>query len=81
MRRAEVAIQVKVRGQAARFFPEGKDSFTLPWQEAMTVQQLLQSLGVASELVVAVVNGQRAQLDHCLQDGDSVMFFSPMAGG
>lgn len=76
-----MAISIQVRGQAARFFPEGKDSLMLPCPARISIADLLISLGVNAQLVIAVVNGQRVTADHTLADGDSILFFSPMAGG
>lgn len=76
-----MAIKIQVRGQAARFFPGGQEILTLPCPVPISITDLLTSLGVNVLLVTAVVNGQRVKADHQLADGDSVLFFSPIAGG
>lgn len=59
---------------------KGEFEFLLPAEAS--VRQLLQDLGLEHRFVgLVVVNGQQANKDYSLQDGDRVELFSPMSGG
>lgn len=79
-------IEVKVRLYATlrRYRPELKagEFLSLNLEEGTTVRQLLEKLGIPTEVVkTTFVNGVAQKLDHVLADGDRVGVFPPVAGG
>jgi sulfur carrier protein ThiS len=78
-----IAVRVTLWADLRRFLPRGVDGpqeHRLP--AGATVADLLDQLGIpASEEITAGCNGDQAQRDTVLQDGDDLVFFSPMEGG
>lgn len=47
-----------------------------------SIEHLLKRLGIEKDLFMyALVNEVKADLTHCLQDGDNVVLVSPLMGG
>ena len=58
------------------------DEGTLYMDEAETVKDILDKLGVpAKDVNNVIVNGRKRNVDHLLADGDRVALFPPIAGG
>lgn len=79
-------VVFKLHGSLRRFAPAGSGgsheplSFVL--DEGVTVGGALQALGVPAEFISGVaVNGEVAELETVLKDGDTVHVFPPAAGG
>ncbi|MEE9277828.1 MAG: MoaD/ThiS family protein, partial [Dehalococcoidia bacterium] len=66
-----------------RFLPPGEDgpwAFSLP--ASATVAGLLAALGIPPDREVTIgLNGEIAQRETALHDGNDVVLFSPMEGG
>jgi len=55
---------------------------TLEFEDGITVQELIKSLSLPeNEVTLIFVNGQHAQLQDKLSDGDTVALFPPVGGG
>jgi len=80
-------VIIKLHGSLRRYGPPsvreaGHNPFTLTMAEGATVGILLEELKIAEEIVSAVaVNGQQAEQQTVLSDGDTVHLFPPAAGG
>jgi thiamine biosynthesis protein ThiS len=78
-----VRIRVKLHGETRRGV-RGLvgDVVEADVPEALTVDQLLEHLGVdRGEVWLSAVNKEVVKPDHRLRDGDSVEVFAPVAGG
>ncbi|MGH2584879.1 MAG: MoaD/ThiS family protein [Dehalococcoidia bacterium] len=80
---AQITVRVSLFADLRRFLPPGEDgpqTFTLP--AGSTVADLLAAIGVPPEdEVTPGLNGELAQRDTALHDGDDLVLFSPMEGG
>lgn len=80
---AQITILVTLFADMRRFLPPGVDgpqSYTLP--PGATVADALAAIGIpAEDEVTAGLNGDQAQRDTPLSDGDELVLFSPMEGG
>jgi molybdopterin converting factor small subunit len=78
-----IDVQVRLFADLRRFLPKGADgplSFRLT--EGATMQALLDRIGIAADAeITAGRNGELAQRDTVLHDGDELVLFSPMEGG
>ena len=79
-----IHIEVKLFFYFAKFLPadEKNKTATLALQDGITVQALIDKLGLPRHIPKAIlVNGIKAGYDTCLKNHDSVAIFPPMAGG
>ena len=78
-----IAVAVTFFADLRRYLPRGADGpqhYTLA--EGATVNDLLETIGVAPEYDLTVaVGGELADRETALTDGDDVMLLSPMEGG
>lgn len=75
-------IEVELFGFLANYSPEGKGKFQIDFDGAATVDRLMERLTLPSDITLMVlINGQRVDTGHPLNDGDEVFIFSPVAGG
>lgn len=64
------------------YAPDGQSKFALFLEEGAQVAQLLDRLNVPADAgAIIAVNGARAERDKRLQDGDTIVLFTPMEGG
>jgi hypothetical protein len=79
----QIAVRATLFADLRRFLPrghEGPQSYTLP--AGATVTDLLAVIGIPTDGEITTGrNGEQAQLDTVLHDGDDLVFFSPMEGG
>lgn len=80
---AQITVSVRLFADLRRFLAKGEDgplSYVL--SAGATIQELLNLIGVRrDEEITAGLNGELAQSDTILHDGDEVVLFSPMEGG
>ena len=80
-------VEVKLYGMLRANRPSGAPGlphhpFDITIDEGATAVQLMNQLGLEDGLVTAVaINGQTAELDVVLQEGDQISLFPPAAGG
>lgn len=78
-----IAVRLVLFADLKRFLPKGHDGpliFSLA--PGATVSTLMAEAGVPEEDEITIgLNGDEAQLDATLKDGDEVVLFSPMEGG
>ncbi len=79
-------IELRLFATLRRYLPPGseKGKVLLDLQEGLTVEGLIQKLGIPPGMAeLTVVNGQALQqgLQKVLRDGDVVSIFPPIAGG
>ena len=78
-----INVRVTLFADLRRFLPpgqEGPQTYTLP--VGATVADLLATIGIrAEEEVTPGLNGELAQRETALHDGDDLVLFSPMEGG
>ena len=78
-----IAVRVTLFADLRRYLPRGQDGpqrYTLP--AGATVADLLAAAGISPEdEITAGLNGELAQRDTILHDGDDLVLFSPMEGG
>ncbi len=53
----------------------------VPYEEGLTVRDLLETEGIAGEDLAIMVNGMHSSVDVPLNDGDSVFLLPAIAGG
>ena len=79
----QIAVRVTLFADLRRYLPRGQDGpqrYTLP--AGATVADLLAAAGISPEdEITAGLNGELAQRDTILHDGDDLVLFSPMEGG
>jgi sulfur carrier protein ThiS len=79
----QITIRITLFADMRRFLPPGVDgpqSYALP--AGATVADALAAIGIpAEDEVTAGINGDQAQRDTLLNDGDELVLFSPMEGG
>jgi len=79
-----VRVEVRLFATLTLFMPPGgrEGAATLEVPESSTVRDVVQRLGIPSELErVTLVNGGNATPERTLQAGDVVTVFPPLAGG
>jgi sulfur carrier protein ThiS len=65
-----------------RFAPAGANEFEIELEAGAQVGHLLDQLGVpAANQAMVAVNGARAERDRPLNDGDTIVLFTPAEGG
>ncbi len=75
-------VRVKCFTGMRRYAPEGQSEFALTLEAGASAAQLLDQLNVPADAgALIAVNGMRADRDKRLQDGDTVVLFTPMEGG
>jgi len=79
----QITVRVSLFADLRRFLPPGQDGpqlYTLPAGAA--IADLLAAIGIpAEDEVTPGLNGELAQRDTELHDGDDLVLFSPMEGG
>jgi molybdopterin converting factor small subunit len=79
-----VRIEVKLFATLSRFLPgpSNGQSATVDLPDGSTVNDLLESLGIPTDLpAVLLVNGRDAAPGQVLRHGDELAMFPPLAGG
>ena len=80
---AQISVRVTLFADLRRFLPPGHEgplTYTLP--AGATVADLLEAIGIREEEEVTPgLNGDLAQRETVLHDGDDLVLFSPMEGG
>lgn len=75
-------IAVELFGFLADYGPEGRKAFPLELEDGATTGWLIGKLAMPPDLqLMVLINGQRVDAGHPLNDGDEVFIFSPVAGG
>lgn len=75
-------IVVHPHGELTTYFGRSYGGVTVPIEPGLTIDGLLERLGVpAKEVWLVARNGETVKRDAPLQPGDSVELFSPVAGG
>ncbi len=78
-----IKVSVTLFADLRRFAPPGQeDSQSQELRAGATVADALDAAGIpAGEEVTAGLNGERAERESVLHDGDDLMLFSQMEGG
>lgn len=79
-----MTVSVKLFATLARYLPPGaqKKTAVLDLPDTATTNDIVQSLGIPDgHIHLILVNGKHAERGAPLQDGASVSFFPPVAGG
>ena len=77
-----IEIQVRLYGRLRDALPRAqKGRGTLAVAAGATVGDVLTTLGIKSNVMVAVNGGHEAEGEHPLHDGDQLVIFEPTAGG
>jgi molybdopterin converting factor small subunit len=75
-------IAVELFGFLADYGPEGRRAFPLELSDGATTGLLIEKLALPPDLqLMVLINGQRVDAGHPLNDGDEVFIFTPVAGG
>jgi sulfur carrier protein ThiS len=75
-------IMVEMFGLPAGFGPGGQGAFPLEIDGMATAGWLIGKLALPPDLqLMVLINGQRVDTGHPLNDGDEAFIFSPVAGG
>jgi molybdopterin converting factor small subunit len=75
-------ITVELFGFPAGRGPGGRGAFPLEIDTGATAARLIERLALPQDLqLMVLINGQRVESGHPLNDGDEVFIFSPVAGG
>lgn len=75
-------ITVDLFGFLADYRPDGRRAFPLEIDGMATAGWLIGKLALPLDVqLMVLINGQRVDADHPLNDGDEVFIFSPVAGG
>lgn len=75
-------ITIKMMGQLRGLQSEGQSTVTLELRPGSTVADALRAVGVPDdEPWNASVAGQLVYAEHPLEEGDSLLVFTPIAGG
>jgi molybdopterin synthase sulfur carrier subunit len=79
----QISVRVSLFADLRRFLPPGQDGPQIyALRTGATVADLLDTIGVpAGDEVTPGLNGELAQRDTVLHDGDDLVLFSPMEGG
>jgi molybdopterin converting factor small subunit len=80
-----ITVRVTLFADLRKYLQKGENGpFSVSLPTGATVADLLAHIGIMdaeAEEVTAGRNGDQAQHDAVLQDGDDIVFFSPMEGG
>lgn len=75
-------VRVIVHGHAREYFPDPREEFDFEFEPGETVSDMLTKLRIPTELVMRVVAGDgTASKSHALADGETIILFTPVAGG
>ena len=75
-------ITVEVLNSADKILPEGGKLATVELPDGSTVGDALRALGTSETAQWnAAINGQLVYADTVLNDGDSILVFTPIQGG
>lgn len=75
-------VTVRVVGHAVEFFPGKKDHYELELERPLSVDGIVERLGVGRALVMAaIVDGKHRGFDYVPADGAEVVLMTPPAGG
>jgi len=75
-------VRVIVHGHAREYFPDPREEFDFEFEPGDTVADMLAKLGIQTELVMRVVAaGMPATKSHVFADGETIILFTPVAGG
>ncbi len=75
-------IRLHIEGHAREFFPGGREEYDLELASPATVREMIVSLGVSPDLVMAAfVGGELVDKDSIPPDGATVILLSPPSGG
>ena len=75
-------IIVHPHGELTTYFGRSYGGVTVPIEPGLTIDGLLERLGVpAKEVWLVARNGEQVKRDVTLQPGDSLELFAPVAGG
>jgi molybdopterin converting factor small subunit len=79
----KMTVQVRLFADLRRFLPRGQDGpLSYHLRSGSTVRDVLSTIGIADdEEITAGLNGELAQRETPLHDGDELVLFSPMEGG
>lgn len=80
---APIAVRLTLFADLRRYLPRGHEGpLRLSLPPGATVADLLAAAGIpAEDEITAGRNGELAQRETVLQDGDDLVLFSPMEGG
>lgn len=78
-----ITVQVTLFADLRKYLKKGENGpFSVSLPNGATVADLLAHIGIAdADEVTAGRNGDQAQHQDILHDGDEIVFFSPMEGG
>ena len=72
-------VKVKLFASLRQF---GPDVQTIDLPEATTIDAVERTLNLPPEIkLLRIVNGEHRTAQHCLQEGDELALFPPIAGG
>jgi sulfur carrier protein ThiS len=74
-------ITVDLFGFLADYGPERRRAFPLEIDGMATVGLLIERLALPDSRLTILINGQRVDTGHPLNDGDEVFIFTPAEGG
>ena len=74
-------ITVELFGFPAGYGPGGRGAFPLEIDGGATVGLLIERLALPGGRLMVLINGQRADAGHPLNDGEEVFIFIPAEGG
>jgi molybdopterin converting factor small subunit len=74
-------ITVELFGFSAGYGPGGRGAFPLEIDGRATVGLLIERLALPDSRLTILINGQRMDTGHPLNDGDEVFIFPPAEGG
>ena len=78
-----ITVTLKLFGDLRKYSGRNSpDKTTVTLAEGATISDLARQLGMtADDEIIAGVNGEQAQNDTVLTDGDEILLVSPMEGG
>jgi sulfur carrier protein ThiS len=74
-------ITVELFGIPAGYGPEGRGAFPLEIDTGTTAGLLIERLALPDVQLMVLINGQRVDSGHPLNDSDEVFIFTPAEGG
>lgn len=79
-----MAVQIRLFTTLVSLSKTKQPKFDLDWREGMTVADVVSAEGFSeqdAEAIAAVVNGEQADFERTLHDGDEVEFIVNLQGG